>query len=136
MGIINKLYDVHAVPSKNVQYPINEEARKKILSQCNFGLHRKPPPGLPRLPMFVGTFSKVGVKMFFVWNGNHRTLGWMKYINDMHPDEKSWHYWVSSLLLDAPENDRSLVKAAMTNINEYVIYIPNKLCFNDIAIIF
>ena len=48
MGIINKLYVVHAVPSKNVQFPIDEEARKNSLSQCNFGLPRKPPPGLPQ----------------------------------------------------------------------------------------
>ena len=27
-------------------------------------------------------------KMFYVWDGNHRTLVWMKCINDMHPDEK------------------------------------------------
>ena len=75
-------------------------------------------------------------KMFYVWDGNHKTLTWMKCINDMHPDKKSWHYWVSLLLLDVPENNRSLVKAAMANINEYVIYIPDKLCFNDIAVIF
>ena len=75
--------------------------------------------------------------MFSVWDGNQRTLAWMKCINiDMHLDEKSWHYRVSSLLLDVPKNDRSLVKAAMANINEYVIYIPDKLCFNDIAVIF
>ena len=27
MGIINKLYDFHVVPSKNVQFAIDEEAR-------------------------------------------------------------------------------------------------------------
>ena len=63
MNIINKLYDVHAVPSKNVQFSIDEEARKNSLSQCNFGLRRKPPPGLPRLPTSIGTFSEFGVKL-------------------------------------------------------------------------
>ena len=58
MGIINKLYDVHAVPSNNVQFPIDEEAWKNSPSQCNFGLRQKPPPGLPRLPMSIGTFSE------------------------------------------------------------------------------
>ena len=42
----------------------------------------------------------------------------MKCINDIHANEKIWHYKVSSLLFDVPENDRSLVKAAMANINE------------------
>ena len=61
MGIINKLYDFHVIPSKNVQFAINEEARKIFLSQCNFGLHWKPPPSLPRLPTPVGTFSEFNV---------------------------------------------------------------------------
>ena len=61
MGIINKLYDVHAVPSKNVQFPIDEEAQKNSPSQCNFGLHRKPPPRPLPLPTSIGTFSKFGV---------------------------------------------------------------------------
>ena len=28
-------------------------------------------------------------EMFSVWDGNHMTLAWTKYINDMHLDEKS-----------------------------------------------
>ena len=61
MGIINKLYDFHAIPSKNVQFAIDEEARKFFLSQCNFGLRQEPPPSLPRLPTPVGTFSEFDV---------------------------------------------------------------------------
>ena len=61
MGIINKLYDVHAVPSKNVHFPIDEEAQKNSPSECNFGLRRKPPPRPPPLPTSIGTFSKFGV---------------------------------------------------------------------------
>ena len=66
MGIINKLYDFHAIPSKNVQFAIDEEARKFFLSQCNFGLRQKPPPSLLRLPTPVGTFSEFDVMM---WTG-------------------------------------------------------------------
>ena len=62
MGIINKLYDVHVVPSKNVQFSINEEAQKYSPSQCNFGLRRKPPPRPPPLPTSIGTISEFGVK--------------------------------------------------------------------------
>ena len=47
MGIINKLYDVHAVPSKNVRFPIDEEAREYSLSQCNFGLCGSFPQASP-----------------------------------------------------------------------------------------
>ena len=61
MGIINKLYDVHVVPSKNVQFSIDEEARNNSLSKCNFGLCRKPPPRPPPLPTSIGTFSEFGV---------------------------------------------------------------------------
>ena len=63
MGIINKLYDVHVVPLKIVQYPIDEEARKNSHLQCNFGFGRKPPPNLPRLPMSIGTFSEFNVNV-------------------------------------------------------------------------
>ena len=61
MGIINKLYDVHAVPSKNVQFPLMRKLRKILFDNAILVYARKPPPGLPRLPMSIDTFSEFGV---------------------------------------------------------------------------
>ena len=30
-------------------------------------------------------------KMFFVWDGNHRTTAWMHHITKCHPLEIEWH---------------------------------------------
>ena len=63
MGIINKLYDVHAVPYKNVQFSIDEGAKKKSPTQCNIGSGQKPPPGLPPLPMSLALLANL------MWEG-------------------------------------------------------------------
>ena len=69
MDIINKLYDVHAVPYKNVQFPIDEGAQKKSPTQCNIGSGQKPPLGLSPLPMSIGTFSE-----FDILKGENRII--------------------------------------------------------------
>ncbi len=39
-------------------------------------------------------------KMFFVWEGNHRTTAWMQVINDCYKDTKSRHIRVLCSLID------------------------------------
>ena len=38
--------------------------------------------------------------MFFVCDGNHRTVAWMNHINRLHNDDITWHYLVDSIILD------------------------------------
>ena len=37
---------------------------------------------------------------FYVCNGNHRLIAWMRYITKKHSKDKEWHYTVGSIILD------------------------------------
>lgn len=53
---------------------------------------------------------------FFVCDGNHRLLAWMRHIKRRHPEEKDWHRSVDSILLET-KGRMEVVMHAMNDIN-------------------
>jgi len=54
--------------------------------------------------------------MFFVWDGNHHYMAWNTYINNMKADERAWHIWVDSILLET-KGFSGVLMNAMNDIN-------------------
>lgn len=59
-------------------------------------------------------------KMFFVWDGNHRLNAWWRFISEVHPNDKTWHYSVSSVVLN-PKGQISVLLNCMHDVNWYSI---------------
>jgi hypothetical protein len=55
-------------------------------------------------------------KMFFVWDGNHRLNAWMRFITDVHPTDPTWHYAVSTVVLN-PKGQISVLLNCMHDVN-------------------
>ena len=54
---------------------------------------------------------------FFVCDGNHRLIVWMRYITRKHSKDKEWHYAVDSIVLDT-KGRIELVMHVMHDINK------------------
>ena len=54
---------------------------------------------------------------FYVCDGNHRLLSWMKYIDNKHSNDKDWHYAVDSIVLDT-KGKTELVMHVMHDVNK------------------
>ena len=44
--------------------------------------------------------ASLSMKMFYVWEGNHRLIAWKCAIRDMFPDNKEKHYRVLCTIID------------------------------------
>jgi hypothetical protein len=56
-------------------------------------------------------------RMFFVCDGNHRLKAWTGLIKRLHSSDRSWHYLVDSIFLDA-KGKGGLLLNAMHDINK------------------
>ena len=57
---------------------------------------------------------------FYVCNGNHRLIMWMRYITKKHSKDKEWHYAVDSIVLDTKARIE-LVMHIMHDINKCLL---------------
>ena len=61
------------------------------------------------------SFSK---KMFFVWDGNHRLRAWYPLINEMHPDDWTFHVPVRCTLVKVTRENKLKLLSAMRDVNK------------------
>lgn len=57
-------------------------------------------------------------KMFYVWEGNHRTLAWMELINEKYRENKSWHFRVVSTVIDPSKLSEVSLLAGLLRMNK------------------
>lgn len=57
-------------------------------------------------------------KMFYVWEGNHRTVAWMELISEKFKDKKEWHLRVFSTVVDPTRLSEVALLAGFLRMNE------------------
>lgn len=62
-------------------------------------------------------WSMLRGKMFFVWEGNHRTAAWMECINESFANNKGKHIRVQAEFIVPNEKDEQLLVATLQRIN-------------------
>jgi hypothetical protein len=56
------------------------------------------------LKLFINTqptFSHLKGKLFHVWDANHYLQAWLPYVNDVHPNDESWHVCPTTWVINA-----------------------------------
>jgi hypothetical protein len=58
-------------------------------------------------------------KMFFAWEGNHRVTAWRRHIDNVHGENKEWHYSVDCIVLESTGSG-TLFLNVMHDVNMFV----------------
>lgn len=64
------------------------------------------------------SLSFLSNKMFYVWEGNHRTVAWMELITEKYKDNKEWHLRVFSTVVDPTRLSEVSLLAGFLRMNE------------------
>ena len=58
-------------------------------------------------------------KMFYVWEGDHWVIAWLRHIERHHYDEEHWHYFMDYIFLD-PKGSIGVLLDTMNDVNRLV----------------
>jgi hypothetical protein len=63
------------------------------------------------------TFSHLKGKPFHVWDANHYFQAWLPYVNDVHPNDESWHACPTTWVINAETRNQWYLKTLMDSVN-------------------
>ena len=71
--------------------------------------------------------KKFSNPMFYVWDGNHRLLGWYPFIASNQRNNPTFHVPMKAIVLRVEENNRKELLHAMTDWNKFELLVSLQL---------
>ncbi len=63
------------------------------------------------------TFSHLKGKPSHVWDANHYFQAWLPYVNDVHPNDESWHACSTTWVINVETRNQCYLKTLMDSVN-------------------
>jgi hypothetical protein len=52
-----------------------------------------------------------------VWDANHYLQAWLPCVNDVHPNDESWHVYPTTWVINVETRNRSYLKTLIDSVN-------------------